>query len=123
MDKIVDHRKEDTAYDKANGFVIDKYGNKSHRTMTKGWKLLVNWKDGTQSWIPLTEVKDSNPIELAENTVAKEFNKEPAFTWWVPFTLHKCNRIIAAVNNMTKKKSHKYGIKVPRSVAHAYELD
>ena len=62
MDEIVDHRKDDTAYDKAGGFVTDTYGNKSRRTTTKGWKLLVNWKDGNQSWIPLTEVKDSNLI-------------------------------------------------------------
>ena len=121
--EIVDHRKEDTAYDKANGFVTDKYGNKSCHTTTKGWKLLVNWKDGTQSWIPLTEVKDSNPIEVAEYAVTKGIDEEPAFEWWVPFTLRKRDRSIAAVNNKTKKKSHKYDIEVPRSIAHAYELN
>ena len=123
MDEIVDHRKDDTAYDKANGFVTNKYGNKSRSTTTKGWKLLINWKDGIQLWITLTEVKDSNPIEVAEYAVAKGIVKEPAFAWWVPYTLRKRDRIIAAVNNKTKKKSHKYGIEVPRSVAHTYELD
>ena len=77
MDEIVDHWKDDTAYDKANGFVTDKYGNKSRCTTTKGWKLLVNWKDGNQSWIPLTKVKDSNPIEVAEYAVTKGIDEEP----------------------------------------------
>ena len=123
MNEIVDHRKEDTAYDKADGFITDKYGKRSRRTTTKGWKLLVNWKDGTQLWIPLTKVKDSNPIKVEEYAVAKGIDEEPVFAWWVPFTMRKCDRIIAAVNEKTKRKTHKYNIKVPRSIAHAYELD
>ena len=36
MDKIVNHKKEDTVYDKADSFVTNKYGNKSRPIMTKG---------------------------------------------------------------------------------------
>ena len=54
---------------------------------------------------------------------AKGLTKEPAFAWWVPFTLKKRNKIISAVNARLRKKTHKYGIEMPTSVEHAYRLD
>ena len=36
---------------------------------TKGWDLYVEWKDGTHSWIPLKDVKSSNPLMMAEYAV------------------------------------------------------
>ena len=32
---------------------------------TRGWELEVEWKDITFSWIPLKDLKASNPVELA----------------------------------------------------------
>jgi hypothetical protein len=43
--------------------------------------------------------------------------------WWVPFTLRKQDRIIAAVNSRVKRVTHKYGIEVPTSIDHARCLD
>jgi hypothetical protein len=43
--------------------------------MTIGWELLVMWKDQSMSWVPLKDLKVSNPVELAEYAVADE----PAF--------------------------------------------
>lgn len=37
---------------------------KTRQKTTKGWQLLVSWKDGTTDWLPLKELKVSNPIEL-----------------------------------------------------------
>jgi hypothetical protein len=51
---------------------------------TQGWSLLVNWKDGTESWVKPAELKDSYPIELAEFAKALSIADEPAFVWWVP---------------------------------------
>ena len=50
-------------------------------------------------------------------------DSEPAFAWWVPYTLRKRDRIIAAINLRVKKQTHKYGIEIPTSVAHAKEID
>ena len=44
---------------------------------------------------------------------------EPAFAWWVPFTLNKRDKIISAVNQCVKKRTHKYGIEVPWTVEEA----
>ena len=47
---------------------------------TKGWKLLVAWKDGSEQWIPLSAMKESNPIEVAEFAVARGIDDESAYT-------------------------------------------
>ena len=52
-----------------------------------GWKLLVEWKDGSVDWVPQKDLKQSNPVELAEYDVANEISDEPALNWWVKETL------------------------------------
>ena len=54
---------------------------------------------------------------------ARKIDTEPAFCWWVPFTLKNKDMIIAAVQSQLKFNSHKYGIEVPRDETHAYEID
>ena len=123
MDEIVDVRRDGDAIEKADGFLVDKNGRKRQRITTKGWHFLVSWKDGQQSWLPLSEIKESYPVEVAEYVTAHDLVSEPAFAWWVPYTLKKRDQIIMAVNARVKKKTHKFGIELPRSVEHAYELD
>ena len=41
------------------------------RVTTKGWDLLVDWVDGTQSWIPLHQIKKSNPLKVAEYAISR----------------------------------------------------
>jgi hypothetical protein len=51
---------------------------------------------------------------------------EPAFKWWVPHVLKKRDRIISLVRKrMTRylKRTHKFGIEVPKTVKEAYDLD
>ena len=69
------------------------------RQTTSGWNLLVQRKNGTQEWVPLKILNNSNSIEVAEFTVARGIDKETAFTWWVPYTLRRRDRIIAGVNS------------------------
>ena len=66
---------------------------------TQGKWLLAEWKDGDQDWIPLKDLKESNPIETAEFAVANGTQDEPAFAWWVPHTLKKRNRITKKVKS------------------------
>ena len=43
--------------------------------------------------------------------------------WWVPFTLRKRDRIIASINSRVRRRSHKFRIELPTSIAHAKQLD
>ena len=68
-------------------------------------------------------LKEINPVEVAEYAVAHGIADEPAFAWWVPFTLKKRDRIIASINSRVRRRSHKFGIELPTSIEHAKQLD
>jgi hypothetical protein len=79
--------------------IKDKYlttrsGQRRLRKTTQGWSFLANWKDGTESWVKLAELKDSYPIELAEFAKARGLADEPAFAWWVPHSLRRRTAIV-----------------------------
>jgi len=83
----------------------------------------VKWKDESTSWETLADLKESYPIQVAEYAVCQPIDNEPAFAWWVPFTLRKRTRIIAAVNKRYIKRTHKFGIEVPKTIKRALEID
>eukprot|EP01082_Thalassiosira_pseudonana_P011160 g10259.t1 g10259 contig4:1534300-1534839(+) len=101
-------------------------GRPSIRNSTAGWKLCCQWLDGSTSWVRLSEIKESHPVQVAEYAVAAGIDHEPAFNWWVRHVLKKRDRIIAQVkqrNARYLKKTHKFGIEMPKSVQEALELD
>ncbi|KAI2511643.1 Reverse transcriptase (RNA-dependent DNA polymerase) [Fragilaria crotonensis] len=89
MSEIVDHRTNGHALSKDDGFVEDKRGRRHPRITTRGWELQVEWRDGSTTWVPLSELKESNPIQVAEYAVANKIAEEPAFAWWVRNVLRK----------------------------------
>jgi hypothetical protein len=124
LSKISDHCKDSTALTKKNGY-FQRHSNGPivPKKTTQGWKFLVHWMDGSSNWIPLKDLKVSNPVELAEYAKAKGLHEEPAFCWWVPYTLHKRDRIIKKVKAKYGQTSHKFSIRVPKSVDQALRLD
>ena len=62
-------------------------------------KLKVLWSDGSYEWIHLSDLKESNPVNVAEYAKACGLANEPAFAWWVPYTLKKKTAILKAVNS------------------------
>ena len=120
---ILDARKGKKAVGKSNAFITTKSGRRKLRQTTMGWDLQVRWGDGSVQWIPLKILKESNPVEIAEFAVSRGIADEPAFAWWVPYTLRKRDHIIAAVRSRVLKRTHKYGIEVPTSVEHAKQID
>jgi hypothetical protein len=77
--------------------------------------LCVEWKDGTTSWERLSDLKESNPVEVSEYAAANSLLDTPDFFWWAPHVLKKRTRIIAAVTKCYHKRTHKFGIEVPKS--------
>ena len=123
LDEIMDHKKLKDAVPKSDGYLKIKNGQRRRRITSKGWEFQVRWKDGLQSWVPMIDLRESYPVELAEYVTLMKISDEPAFVWWVPFTLKKRDQIISAVKARVKKRTRKYGILVPRTVKEAYELD
>lgn len=123
VDGILEYRRNKSAVTKENQYVVTKRGRRKLRQTTVGWDFLVQWKDGTTQWLPLKLLKESNPVDVAEFVTARGIADEPAFCWWVPYTLRKRDRIIASVNSRIKKRNRKYGIEVPTSIEDARRLD
>ena len=49
--------------------------------------------EGWFSQLELKDLKESNPVEVAEYAVANRIVEEPAFAWWVPHMFRKRKRI------------------------------
>ena len=68
-------------------------------------------------------MKESKPVDVAEYVTARGIQDEPAFVWWVSYTLRKRDFIVSAVSSRVRKCSHKYGIEIPTSITHATRID
>ena len=71
----------------------------------------------------MIELKESNPVELAEYTVANGIQAEPAFNWRANYFLRKREGIISKVNSRFKKSNIKFGIEIPSTFKETLELD
>ena len=123
MDEIIDHRKNTDAIEKKDGVYITRQGTKRHKMTTRGWELCVQWKDGSSNWVALKDLKHAYPVELAQYSIANNLEDEPAFAWWVPHTLKKRERILKKIKSKYWQRSHKYGIRIPKSVQEALKID
>jgi hypothetical protein len=110
---IVDHRALADAITIQEGFMTMPNGQKVPKQTTKGWELLVEWKDGSTSWIPLKDIKDTNPVEVAEYAIANKIDQEPAFAWWVKFVMRKRERIISKLQKKYWRTEYKFGVEQP----------
>ena len=120
---IQDHSKDKRAVEKKDRRILSKLGRRSMQQTTIVWKFRVKWKNVIVTWKSLRDFKESNPIEVDEYVTADGIQDKPVFAWWVPFILHKRDRIIAAVNSHVRKSSHKYSIEIPTSVQQADRID
>jgi hypothetical protein len=123
MGEIIDHESDGSAVHKDDGMEVTRDGSLRPRRTTKGWKLLVAWKGGSSSWIPLKDLKESHPVQVAEYALANKILEEPAFNWWARHVLRKRDRIIRKVKSRYWERTHKYGILLPKTVAEALRLD
>eukprot|EP00934_Nitzschia_sp_Nitz4_P001469 Nitzschia sp. Nitz4//scaffold498_size9664//494//4337//NITZ4_009088-RA/size9664-snap-gene-0.10-mRNA-1//-1//CDS//3329553087//1469//frame0 len=124
--EIIAHRRNKRAVDKADQFRFLPNRKRTQKKTTTGWDLEVEWKDGSTSWLPLKELKETNPVDVAMYyAVANRIDDEPAFSWWVKHVLKKRQRLIKALKsrNQHARKHYKFGIRIPRTVAEALALD
>jgi hypothetical protein len=83
----------------------------------------VEWKDGTTSWLPLADVKNAFPVHLAEFAINNKLQDFPEFSWWVNYTLKKKRSFIKSTKSTYSQCTHKFGIKIPRTVQEALAID
>ena len=66
FNEVISVRNGHNEIDKGQGAYVAVNGLKRSIIITKGRSVQIKWKDGSVSWLPLSLVKISNPIDLAE---------------------------------------------------------
>ena len=123
LDELIDYRVNGCEVELQDAFITTGTGTRRRHETTIGWELLAQWKDGSTNWVSLKDLKESYPVQTAEYAVAAKIAMEPAFTWWVLYTLKKRNRIISKVKSKYWLRTHKFGTRIPKSVEEAKRLD
>ncbi len=123
LDEIIDHRVNDDAVALGDEFFTTSMGTRQCKKTTKGWELLIKWKDGSTNWFSLKDIKQAYPAEVAEYAAGNQIEHMPAFAWWVPWVTKHKGHILGKLKIKYWLRTHKYGIKLPKNVEHAYEID
>ena len=97
LDQVQRQRKTEEDIYKSDGYTKYSKESRSRKITTKGYDFLTKFRYGSESWIPLDDLKEYNPLEIAEYAISNKLEKEPAFAWWVPHVIKKQNNIISAV--------------------------
>ena len=108
---------------KEHTFIISHNGRRRRKETTQGWEILIQWKDGYTTWKSLKDLKDSYLVQVAEYAHQFELSNKPSFAWWVLHVLKKRESIIAKVKSKYWLCTHKFGIRVPKTVGEAKRLD
>ena len=64
---------------KSDGHFITRRRQKRLRRTTAGWGLLIKWKDPTESWVKLADMKASHPVKVTKYVWSRDIHKEQAF--------------------------------------------
>jgi len=105
---IIDH-----SYDEALKEDEKNFG--PQQMTTNGWKLAVEWRDGSTSWENLADLKESFPIKVPEYVMASNLEKEPAF-WWVTNILKRREKTMLASSTKYIKRTHHFGLEIPKTI-------
>ena len=123
LDEITEYRTTSQELKQQDAFITTRTGTERRHKATIRWELLVQWKDGSTNWIALKDLKESYPVQVTEYSVGARISMEPAFAWWVPYTLKKHNQIVAKVKSKYWIRTHKFGVRILKLVKEAKELD
>ena len=123
FDEIIDHRTDGSELTEEDAYITSSNGSRRRRETTKGWEILVQWKDGSTTWEKMKDMKECYPVQLCEYAVQSQISKKPAFAWWLSYVIKKREQIIAKIKSKYWTRTHKFGIKVPKTLDQAKRLD
>ena len=107
LDEILDYRMTNEAVPKHQGWITTHTGTKCRTITTKGWDILVQWKDGLMDWNTLKDLKNTYPVEFAKFAVQTNIHEMPAFAFWIPYVLKKRDRILSKLKTKYWERTHR----------------
>ena len=97
-----------------------------HRLKNGVWELELLWDSGEITWEPMYQIKDSDPISVAEYAAHNKLLDTPQWKWANRYNnTNKFVRLTQAYKTSTDYSlvKYKYGIRVPRNRKDALYLD
>jgi hypothetical protein len=79
LKNVLDHRRQGNAVSKAKKYIYSRNGQRKLRQSTAGWMFQVEYTDGRKDWMQLKDLKETNPVEIAEYVTARGIDDEVAF--------------------------------------------
>ena len=116
LDCITDHWTNGTELPIDKAYITLKNGGRRKPQNTKGWEILLQWKDGSTTWEPLKYIKECYPVQLSEYAIKNGISILLVFDWWIPFVIRKKNWIITKIKPKYQIRTHKSGIEIPKYV-------
>jgi len=79
LKSVLDHRRQGNAVSKAKKYIFSRNGQRKLRQSTAGWMFQVEYTDERKGWMRLKDLKETNPVEIAECVTARGIDDEVAF--------------------------------------------
>ena len=111
LEDDIDHKKDKHDVPKETGWYYLNDSPCRIRVITKrGRNFHVQWTDDLRTWIPLSTIKESNPIEPSQYCKIRKIDDQPAMVWWVDSALKNNERVIKSLHHQIPKKEIKFGV-------------
>ena len=68
-----------TEIKESDAYITSSNGSKRRKETTKGWEVLIQWKDGISTWEKLKDAKESYPVQLAEYAITSGVSQKASF--------------------------------------------
>jgi hypothetical protein len=78
--EIFNHQRNKNALDKTDAYCMVSNGNRVPKKSTAGLDFKVEGNDGTTSWLPLKELKETNSVETDINSLIRNHKQSPKQT-------------------------------------------
>ena len=69
FDAIIYHRDTALSLKQADAFIVASSGNRQRQETTKVWDMLILWKDGSTTRVPLKDMKETYSVQVSEYAV------------------------------------------------------
>ena len=79
--KIFNHRYDGTEVKEKDLFIATYTGTKHRRETTNGFDILVQWKDGSTTWVTYKDMKISFSVHVDKYSVHCNIAGDPVFAW------------------------------------------
>ena len=98
-----------------------------HKKQKGKWRLRILWSNDEETWEPMDVIKSTDPLTVSRYAHEKQLYNLQGWKWTKKHNKNPTMlvRVVRAFKAKLKRmfKKMKFGVKIPRSVKHALELD